>query len=62
MMVTVGLGAQRLFGAVQRRLPLVGAGAAVVLGLLSMAGKMNVRPFSPGAHADHAIEVSRDGR
>ena len=62
MMVTVGLGAQRMFGALQRRLPLVGAGAAVVLGLLSMAGKMSVRPLSPGAHVDHTIEVSRDGR
>jgi sulfite exporter TauE/SafE len=62
LMVAVGLGAQRMFGALQRRLPLVGAGAAVVLGLLSMAGKMSGRPFSPGAHADHAVEVSRDGR
>lgn len=59
MMVTVGLGAQRLFGAFQRRLPLVGAGAAVVLGLLSIAGKMSTHPLS---HADHAIEVIHDHR
>jgi len=32
MMVTIGLGAQRMFGAFQRRLPLAAAGAAVVLG------------------------------
>ena len=42
MMMTLGLGAQRLFGTFQRRLPLVGAGAAVVIGLLSMAGKISV--------------------
>ena len=59
MMVAVGLGAQRLFGAFQRRLPLVGAGTAVVLGLLSMAGKLTARPL---AHVDHAVEVSHDGR
>jgi sulfite exporter TauE/SafE len=59
MMVSVGLGAQRLFGAFQRRLPLVAAGAAVVLGFLSMAGRISARPF---AHTGHAVEMTHDSR
>ena len=59
MMVSVGLGAQRLFGAFQRRLPLVAAGAAVVLGFLSMAGRISARPL---AHAGHTVEIMHDGR
>jgi sulfite exporter TauE/SafE len=59
MMITLGLGAQRLFGAFQRRLPLVGAGVAVVLGLLSMAGRISARAPMP---ADHAVEMPHDGR
>lgn len=59
MMVTVGLGAQRLFGAFQRRLPLVAAGAAVVLGFLSMAGRISARPL---AHSGHAVGMTHDGR
>lgn len=59
MMVTLGVGAQRIFGAFQRRLPLVGAGAAVVLGLLSMAGRVTAHPL---AHAEHGVEMLRDGR
>jgi sulfite exporter TauE/SafE len=59
MMVTVGLGAQRLFGSFQRRLPLVGAGAAVVLGLLAMAGRLSV---SPVKHVRHSVEMVHDGR
>jgi len=58
MMVTIGLGAQRMFGAFQRRLPLAAAGAAVVLGLLSMTGRMTASPF---AHRGHA-EMVHDGR
>ena len=58
MMVTIGLGAQRMFGAFQRRLPLAAAGAAVVLGLLSMTGRMTAGPF---AHRSHA-EMLHDGR
>ncbi|HTK52401.1 MAG TPA: sulfite exporter TauE/SafE family protein [Gemmatimonadaceae bacterium] len=58
MMVTIGLGAQRMFGAFQRRLPLAAAGAAVVLGLLSMTGRMTAGPF---AHHGHAA-MMHDGR
>jgi sulfite exporter TauE/SafE len=59
LMVTVGLGAQRLFGSFRRRLPLVSAGAAVVLGLLSMAGR--VAPHAT-PHTGHAVEMAHDGR
>jgi uncharacterized protein len=59
MMVSLGLGAQRLFGTVQRRLPLAAAGVAVVLGLLSMAGRMSMRPI---AHTNHDVEMVHDGR
>ena len=58
MMTAVGLGAQRMFGAFQRRLPLVSAAAAVVLGLLSMAGKVAVRPVDH-AHPAHVVEAAR---
>jgi sulfite exporter TauE/SafE len=59
MMVTLGLGAQRLFGTFQRRLPLVSAGAAVVLGGLSMAGRVTAHPFT---HSIHGVEIVHDSR
>jgi sulfite exporter TauE/SafE len=59
MMVTVGLGAQRLFGTFRRRLPLVGAGVAVVLGLLAMAGRISVTPVQ---HVRHPALMVHDGR
>lgn len=59
MMVTLGLGTQRLFGAFQRRLPLVSAGVAVVLGVLSMAGKVTAHPLN---HTGHVMEMVHDGR
>lgn len=62
MMMALGLGAQRLFGVFQRRLPLVGAGAAVVLGLLSMAGKMSARPLEHAGHTGTVAEAMHDGR
>src|SRR5262245_56404553 len=52
MMVNTGLGARRMFGAFQRRLPLAAAGAAVVLGLLSMTGRMTASPFVHRGHAE----------
>ena len=58
MMVTIGLGAQRMFGAFQRRLPLAAAGAAVVLGLLSLTGKVTASPIAHGRH----MEMVHDGR
>jgi sulfite exporter TauE/SafE len=59
MMVTLGVGAQRLFGTFQRRLPLVSAGAAVILGALAMAGRVTAHPLT---HAEHGVEVVHDGR
>lgn len=59
MMLSLGFGAQRLFGAFQRRLPVAAAGVAVVLGLLAMAGRMTVRPV---VHVTHDMEVLHDGR
>jgi sulfite exporter TauE/SafE len=59
MMMAIGLGAQRVFGSFQRRLPLVSAGLVVALGVLSMAGRLTVRPMS---HAAHSVEAAHDGR
>ena len=56
MMTAVGVGAQRVFGTFQRRLPLVSAGAAVVLGVLSMAGKIAVRP-AEHAHVQRVVQA-----
>jgi len=58
MMAAGGAGAQRMFGAFQRRLPLVSAGAAVVLGVLAMAGKIAVRPVEH-AHVEHVVQADR---
>ena len=60
MMAAVGAGAQRLFGGFRQRLPLVAAGVAVVLGLLSMAGRLSVRPADHGIHGARVAEVSHD--
>jgi len=40
-------------------LPLVSAGLVVALGVLSMAGRLTVRPMS---HAAHSVEAAHDGR
>lgn len=50
MMVAVGVGAQRAFGPLRRRLPAISAAVVIVIGLLSIAGKMEARPFVPHAH------------
>jgi len=57
MMAAVGAGAQRAFGAFQRRLPLVSAAAAVVLGVLSMAGKIAVRPPVEHTHVQRVVQA-----
>ena len=59
MMVTLGVGAQRLFGPFRRRLPLAAAGVAVVLGALSMAGKLNMGPLP---YAGHDVGLVHDRR
>jgi sulfite exporter TauE/SafE len=60
MMLGVGLGAQRLLSPVARRLPVVGAVAVLVLGLLSISGKMRA-PAAHAAHAPAAMERAAPG-
>ena len=53
VMVTLGAGLQRLAGPLRRRLPLVTASAVVVIGLLTIAGRLrpHVAAGAPAAHA-----------
>ena len=62
MMAAVGAGAQRAFGSFRRRLPLVAAGVAVALGLLSMAGRLSVGPIEHTLHGTRVAEVSHERR
>lgn len=67
VMIGVGVGAQRLTGAFRSRLPLVTATAVVVMGVLSIAGKMRLDPavldvqarqvHSAGAPTSHTPSV-----
>ncbi len=55
ILLGVGLGAQRLLGPVARRLPLAGAALVLVLGLLSISGRLHPPRMMPmGTHAPHA--------
>ena len=49
VMIGVGYGAQRLTGAFRARLPQVTAVAVVVLGLLTIAGRLQLQPPTVGA-------------
>ena len=53
VMLAMGLGLQRLFGAWRARLPVVAASVVVVLGLLTIAGRLRLPAPSdnPGPHA-----------
>jgi uncharacterized protein len=51
MMLSLGLGAQRLLGPLRQRLPMVTASAVLVLGVLSLTGHMQLSPMSNVAHA-----------
>lgn len=68
MLLGVGMGAQRIFGRLAGRVPLVGAGIVLVLGLLSIAGRMpGVRTagHDGGVHRGHAgvaAPEATDGR
>jgi len=53
VMVGVGVGAQRLTGALRLRLPLVTAAAVVVMGVLSITGRLRIAPEHV---AEHVIE------
>lgn len=51
MMLSVGYGAQRLTGAVRTRLPMITATAVVVMGVLSITGRMRLDPETLSARA-----------
>lgn len=51
MMAAVGLGAQRLLGPFRRRLPVVTASVLVILGVLTVAGRLGM-----SAHAAHVSD------
>ncbi len=51
VMLSVGYGAQRLTGAFRARLPLVTAAAVVVMGVLSITGRMRIDPERLAARA-----------
>ena len=51
MMLSVGYGAQRLTGAFRSRLPMVTAAAVVVMGVLSLTGRMRLDPEALSARA-----------
>lgn len=50
MMVAVGMGAQKLLGPFRRRLPVLTASMLVILGVLTVSGRLS----APVAHAAHA--------
>lgn len=51
MMLTAGYGAQRLTGALRTRLPMITAAAVVVMGVLSITGRMRLDPETLSARA-----------
>jgi hypothetical protein len=51
VMVALGLGAQRVLGPVRRRLPLVTAATLIVLGLLTVGGRIGGSAIAPAAPA-----------
>jgi len=58
MMLSVGFGAQRMFGPMRQKLPTLTAATVVILGLLSISG--HLRPFGRehapgGTHAAHGV-------
>lgn len=59
VMTALALGAQRALGPVRRRLPLLTASAMIVLGLLTVAGRVGA-PHAITAHADAAQTTAED--
>jgi len=60
MLLTVGIGAQHAFGSFTRKLPLLSASVVLVLGLLSIAGRVRAPFAHAGSHAmnpAHLIHV-----
>ncbi|HEU4990411.1 MAG TPA: sulfite exporter TauE/SafE family protein [Gemmatimonadaceae bacterium] len=61
VLLGVGLGAQRLLGPVARRLPLASAALVLVLGLLSIAGRVRAPAMHLGGHAMPAAAPAAPG-
>jgi hypothetical protein len=53
MMLSVGYGAQRFFGPLRQRLPVITASAVLVIGLLSITGHMQLTPMPLASHTSH---------
>ncbi len=61
IMLAVGYGAQRLTGAFRARLPLVTATAVVVMGVLSIAGRLSIDPERLAARAARPPVAGAEG-
>ncbi|MFN8579975.1 MAG: sulfite exporter TauE/SafE family protein [Gemmatimonadaceae bacterium] len=61
VMVSLGVGAQRAFGPMRRRLPALSAAAVVVLGLLSLTGRLHPPSMHgmPGMSPSHEMHGQR---
>jgi sulfite exporter TauE/SafE len=49
-LVAIGLGAQRVFGPLRRRLPALGALTVMVMGLLALSGRLHMSPQQATQH------------
>ena len=49
-LVAIGLGAQRVFGPLRRRLPTLGALTVMVMGLLALSGRLHTSPTQATPH------------
>ncbi len=61
MMVAVGMGAQKLLGPFRRRLPVLTASMLVILGVLTVSGRLSA-PVAYAADAPAASDEHRDHR
>ncbi len=60
-LLAVGLGAQRVFGPLRRRLPAAGALAVLVMGVLAMSGRLSMqRDMQPDMQRDMQQDMRRN--
>lgn len=57
LLVTLGLGVQRLAGPLRARLPVLTAAVAVLLGLLSIGGRLHIPAHLPGATGPASVRA-----
>jgi sulfite exporter TauE/SafE len=62
MLLGVGLGAERVFGPLRRRLPTLSAALVILFGLLAISGRMGVPELGSAAHHHPPAELRHDGR